>query len=75
MKVKASHWVNYNGTWYKHGDVFEVKPEHEARVPYMGELVDAEPVRTEKHEAEITVEPVKEPAETVKRTRRRKTNE
>ena len=23
MKVRAKHWVNYNGTWYKGGDEFE----------------------------------------------------
>lgn len=24
MKVVAKHWVNYNGSWYKGGDEFEV---------------------------------------------------
>ncbi len=24
MKVKAKHWLNYNGTWHKGGETFEV---------------------------------------------------
>lgn len=23
MKVKAKHWLNYNGVWHKGGDIFE----------------------------------------------------
>lgn len=25
MKVKAKHWLNYNGVWYKGGEEFEVE--------------------------------------------------
>lgn len=24
MKVKAKYWINYNGTWHKAGETFEV---------------------------------------------------
>ena len=24
MKVRARHWLKYDGTWYRGGDVFEV---------------------------------------------------
>ena len=24
MKVKAKHWINYNGAWHKAGETFEV---------------------------------------------------
>ena len=24
MKVKAKHWLNYNGVWHKGGETFEV---------------------------------------------------
>lgn len=23
MRVKAKHWLNYNGVWHKGGDIFE----------------------------------------------------
>lgn len=24
MKVRAKHWINYNGTWHKGGEEFEI---------------------------------------------------
>ena len=27
MKVKAKHWLNYNGVWHKGGDEFEIPDE------------------------------------------------
>lgn len=41
MKVKAEHWVNYNGTWYRPGEEYEVEPEQPAQPA--GEEPEAEP--------------------------------
>lgn len=27
MRAKAKHAVNYNGTWYATGEIFEINPE------------------------------------------------
>lgn len=68
MKIKAGHWVNYNGTWHPKGEVFEIDPEHEHRAAFMGEIVDPEPALMEEHIPEATAEPVK-------RGRKRKADE
>ena len=26
ITVRAKHWLNYNGTWYKGGETFEIDP-------------------------------------------------
>lgn len=25
MKVIAKHWINYNGVWHRHGEIFDVE--------------------------------------------------
>ena len=27
ISVRAKHWLNYNGTWHKGGDIFEINPD------------------------------------------------
>ena len=39
MKVRARHWLNYNGTWYKGGDEFDVDDIEEVKA-YVDPLVD-----------------------------------
>lgn len=31
MRVRAKHWLNHNGTWYRGGEVFEI-PTTEAEM-------------------------------------------
>lgn len=31
MKVKAKHWINYNGAWHKAGETFEVEDFEEVK--------------------------------------------
>ena len=39
MKVRARHWLNYNGTWHRAGDEFEVDDIEEVK-EYVDPLVD-----------------------------------
>ena len=44
MKVKAKHWLNYNGVWHKGGDEFEIPDgdlEQVAEYVEAGEYVSA----------------------------------
>ena len=38
MRVRALHWVNYNGVWHKAGDEFTVKEEDYAGLVQYVEL-------------------------------------
>ena len=68
MKVKAKHWLNVDGEWYRAGDIFEVES-----VDGFAESVEviAEPETVKKPKQE----PVKEPetAETAPKRRGRST--
>lgn len=58
MKVRAKHWINYNGAWHKGGDEFEID---DAEIIEGVELIEAaqdeqsvEPVEAEpKFQSEI----------------------
>jgi hypothetical protein len=64
MKVKARHWVNYGGRWKRAGEVFDIKDsELDGLKNYVIEIPD------EGKPADV------ETQQTVKRTRKRKTEE
>lgn len=44
MKVKAKHWVNYNGTWHMAGDVFTIDDADAAEMRQYAEMMDEQPV-------------------------------
>lgn len=66
MKVKAEHWVKYNGTWHAPGE------EYEYGAPVVDEL--EKPEEHEEPVAEPMAEPVPE-KETSRRGRKRRTEE
>lgn len=67
MKVKAKHWVNYNGTWHQAGEVFAIDDADAAEMQQYAEAADEQPA------AEI--DPTTEHTEPVRRTRTRKPKE
>ena len=67
LKVKAKHWLNVSGDWYKAGDVFEI--ESIAGIENSVEVIaEPEPVKKPKQEPEKT-----ETAETSPKRRGRST--
>lgn len=69
MKVKAKHWVNYNGTWHQAGEVFAIDDADAAEMQQYAEVADEQTVAVS---ANDTVAPTAEP---VRRTRARKPKE
>ena len=65
MKVKAKHWLKYNGTWYQGGDEFEISAADAGDLEEMVEIAET-PVHTE---------PAAESEAQPKRRGRRKTAE
>lgn len=64
MKLKANHWIKYQGEWHKAGDVFTIhKGDAEEMKPH-GEIIE------EAEDGDETPEETQE--EPVRRTRRRK---
>jgi len=49
MRVKAKHWLNYNGVWHKGGDTFEADnfDEIKEHVEKVEETVDETPYVSE----------------------------
>ena len=69
MKVKAKHWVNYNGTWHQVGEVFAIDDADAAEMQQYAEVADEQPV------VGIAAETVAHTTEPVRRTRARKPKE
>lgn len=78
MKVSAKCRINFNGTWHKAGDEFEVSDSEYKELSDIVEVKEAEPVKelpVEDFVSDIftpTAEPVEAPR---KRTRKKKTTE
>lgn len=69
MKAIAPHWINYNGTWHKAGEAFDVLPEDAEEMGKKARLIPDEPEEApEKPEPE----PQEDKAEPAKRGRKRK---
>lgn len=60
MKVVAEHWVKYNDTWYRPGQVYETGEPEPAGAPLQPQTV---------------LEQANKPEEPAKRTRKRKAEE
>ena len=62
MKVKAKHWINANGNWYKPGEAFEVESvigfenavEVIAEEPKVVEPAKNEPEKEDTEPAQVT---------------------
>lgn len=67
MKVKAKHWINYNGTWHQAGEVFAIDDADAAEMRQYAEVAEEQPVAASENTAEHT--------EPVRRTRTRKPKE
>ena len=51
MKVKAKHWLKYNGIWYRGGDEFEIPTTDAEALGGMVEIAET-PVHVEPAEPE-----------------------
>ena len=51
MKVKAKHWLKYNGVWYRGGDEFEIPTTDAEALDGMVEIAET-PVHVEPVEPE-----------------------
>ena len=65
MKVKAKHWVKYNGEWHGTGETFSIDEADAEEMKQFADIVDDEPADTQESEH----------AEPVRRGRKRKTEE
>lgn len=61
MKVKALHWVNYNGVWHKFGEVFTISEKDYAGIEKSVELLEdeADPVADGEEESVAKAEPAR----------------
>lgn len=66
MKVKAKHWLKYDGVWHPGGEIFEIAATDEKMLNGMIELAE-EPIWPEEKPAEEIEKP--------KRGRKKKTEE
>ena len=73
MKVKAKHWLNYNGVWHKGGETFEVDSFDE--VKGHAEKVNEEVQETGNTYISEIFPPVDEPVEQPKKRGRPKKTE
>lgn len=72
MKLKAKHWVNYQGTWYKAGDVFKIFDGEAEEMKNFGEIIEEDEPKQAEDEPEPEEAGQEEP---VRRGRKRKLEE
>ena len=73
MKVRAKHWLNYNGVWYKGGEIFEADDFNEVK-EHADKLEDETESVNESYISEI-FPPADEPADQPKKRGRPKKTE
>ena len=69
MKLKAKHWIKYQGEWHKAGDVFRINEGDVEEMKAYGEVIVEAEDKTEEAPDEAPEDAQEEP---VRRGRRRK---
>ena len=73
MKLKAKHWIKYQGEWHKAGDVFRINEGDVEEMKAYGEVIVEAEDKTEEAPDEAQEETQEETQEEhVRRGRRRK---
>lgn len=73
MKLKAKHWIKYQGEWHKAGDVFHIHENDAEEMKAYGEVIAEAEDKTDEAPDEAPEEAQEETQEEpVRRGRRRK---